>query len=179
VNISIFGESTVGVEYSIFFESKMSCKLLVLLLFLGLLLLRLWSKKNSRILEFLFKGLVFLNTSLDFSMLLNSGGFVEEGFLNVNTGVFSVVVLCFDISRCFLLINNESAGRGSDSGLLTTKEVCGRDSGVGNTICISPYLGVGVLTSMLEISLIFFCATSPCLVVGVLKISDLMFSIWI
>jgi hypothetical protein len=128
-DINICGEGIIGVEYLIFFGLKISCVLLLLLLLLGLLLSIFWSKKNSRILEFLFKDLVFLIMSFGFSMLLNSGGFVEEGFLNANVEDFSVVVLCLDIPRHFLFINNESVERGSSRALLTTKDVCGRGFG--------------------------------------------------
>jgi hypothetical protein len=73
----ICGKGFLGEEYSIFFRSKMFCILLLLLLFMFLLLLLLLfmfllSKRNLRISEFLFKGLVFLMTSLGLSILLNS-----------------------------------------------------------------------------------------------------------
>jgi hypothetical protein len=134
-------------------------------------------KRNSRISEFLFKDLVFLSTSLGFSMLLNLGRFVKKGLLKVNAGVFSIVVLYFDILRHFLFINNESAGGGFGSDSLATKEVCGRGFGVGKVICISFYLGVSVLNSMLDILFISFCIISPCFGVEVLKFSNLIFSI--
>jgi hypothetical protein len=112
-------------------------------------------------------------------MSLNSREFVEKGFSNANAEGFSVVVLCFDISRRFLFINNESAREASDSDSLAIKEVCGRDSGIKKVICISPCLDEGVLISKLDVSFISFCIISPCLEVGVLKFSDSIFSIWI
>jgi hypothetical protein len=80
-------------------------------------------------LEFLFNGLVFLNTSLGFSIPLNLGECVEEGLSNVNTGVFSVPTLCFDNPRRFFFINNESAERGFNSVSLVIKKVCGKGFG--------------------------------------------------
>jgi hypothetical protein len=118
-----------GVEYFIFFGLKMSCELLLLLLLLlvGFELSIFWLKRYSNISEFLFNGLVFLNTFLGFSIPLNSRGLVKRGcrrdLLNVNTIVLSVVTLCLDILNHFLLINNESTARDSDSASLVIKEV--------------------------------------------------------
>jgi hypothetical protein len=94
-------------------------------------------------------------------MLLYSGELVKEGFWKANTDVFSVVVLCFDNSRHFLLINNKSIGRACGSGLLVTKEVCGKGSRVEKVICISFYLDESVLISKLDILFIFFYTISP------------------
>jgi hypothetical protein len=152
----------IGVEYSIFFMSKMSCELLLLLLLLGFELSIFWLKRYSSISEFLFNSLVFLNTFLGFSIPLNSRGFVEGSLLNVNTAVVFVVILCLDILRHFLLINNESAGRGSGSALLAIKEVWDRGFGVGNVIWILSCLGIGVFSSKLNMSFISFCLMSPC-----------------
>jgi hypothetical protein len=80
-------------------------------------------KRNSSISEFLFRDLVFLNTSLGFSMPLNSRGFVKEGLSNVNAEVLSVLVLCLLIPRHFLFISNESARGGSGRDSLVTKDV--------------------------------------------------------
>jgi hypothetical protein len=52
--------------------------LLLLLLLVLLLLLFLLSKRKLRILEFLFKGLVFLMTFLGLSISLNSRGSKRE-----------------------------------------------------------------------------------------------------
>jgi hypothetical protein len=98
-----------GIVYSIFFGLKMFSILDVLELLLLLLLLlsslSFWSKRNSRILVFLFNGLFFLIISLGLSILMNLDGFVEEGLLNVNV-VFFVFILCFDKpSRFFLIVN--------------------------------------------------------------------------
>jgi hypothetical protein len=116
------------VEYSIFFRLKISCELLLLLLLLtGFELSIFWLKRYSSNSEFLFNGLVFLNTFLGFSIPLNFEGLVEKGgcgggCLNMNAFVLSVT-LCLDIPNCFLLINNESAVKGSNSVLLAIKEV--------------------------------------------------------
>jgi hypothetical protein len=108
---------------------------------------------------------------------------VKEGFLNVNAEDFSVVVLCLDIPRCFLFTNSESAEGGSGRVSLVIKDVCDRSLGVGNVISgiyiSSPYLGVGVLTSILIISFISFCSTSLCLGIGVFKFLVSMFLICI
>jgi hypothetical protein len=126
---------------------------------------------------FLFKDLVFLITSLGFSMPLYSGELVEEGFLKANTNVFSVVVLCFDNSRHFFYINNESIEGVCDSDSLVIKKDCGKGFRVGKVICISFYLDESVLISKLVILFISFCTISPCCGVGVLKFSDSIFSI--
>jgi hypothetical protein len=118
-----------------------------------------------------------LITSLGFSILLYSGGFVEEGFLKTNADVLSVLILCFDNPRHFLLINNESAEGACGSDLLATKVACGKSSGVGKVICILFYLDESVLISRLVISFLSFCILSPCLGVGVLKFSVSIFSI--
>jgi hypothetical protein len=120
-----------------------------------------------------------LITSLGFSMPLNSRRFVEEGLLNVNVEFFSVVILCFDIPRHFLIINNEFAGRASNSSLLIIKVVCGRGSRVEKVIWIAFCLGESVLISKLDISFISFYTISPCLGVRVLKFSDSILLIWI
>jgi hypothetical protein len=83
----------------------------------------------------LFNGLVFLNTFLGYSIPLNSRGLVERGcirgLLNANAVILSIITLCLDIPNCFLLINNESAVRGSSSALLAIKEVWERGFGWG------------------------------------------------
>jgi hypothetical protein len=165
------------VVYSIFFGLKMSSILEVLVLFLLLLLLlSFWSKRNSRILVFLFNGLFFLITSLGLSIPMNSSGFVEEGLLKANA-VFSVFILCFDKLSHFFLINSESTGSACGNGSLAVKTVWSRDFGVENVILVLFGLGESVLSSKLFISAIFFCMLSPCLGVRVLKISVSIFSI--
>jgi hypothetical protein len=67
-----------------------------------------------------------------------------------------VVVLCFDIPRCFYFISNESAGEGFSYGSLATNEVCGRGLSIEKFICNSLGLGEGVLTSKLDMSFISF-----------------------
>jgi hypothetical protein len=123
----------------------------VLGLELLLLLSSFWSKKNSRISVFLFKGLFFLITSLGFSIPLYSSESVELRFWKANADVFSVLILCLDNPRCFLFVSNESAGRVSGSGLLVIKTGCGKGFGVEKVICISFSLGEGVLTLRLVI----------------------------
>jgi hypothetical protein len=102
---------------------------------------------------------------------------VEEGFSKANADVFSMVVLCFDNPKRFLLINNEFVEETCDSDSLTTKEVCGKNSRVGKVICISFCLDEGVLISKLDISFISFCTILPCRGIGVLKFFDSIFSI--
>jgi hypothetical protein len=165
-----------GVVYSMFFESKMSSMLVVLELFLLLLLLFFWSKRNSRILVFLFSGLFFLITSLDLSISMNSRGFVEGGLLNANA-MLLVFILCLDRLSHFLLINRVSVGDAFGSGSLAVNSVWSRGFEVGNVILISFTLGDGVLIIKLFISDISFCILSPCLGVRVLNISVSIYSI--
>jgi hypothetical protein len=128
---NICGSVFVGVVYFMFLRSKMSSELLdVLGLELLLLLSSFWLKKNSRIFVFLFKSLFFLITFLGFSMLLYSSRSVELGFWKANADVFSVLILCLDNPRRFLLINSESAGEACGSGSLVMKTVWSRGSGV-------------------------------------------------
>jgi hypothetical protein len=58
---------------------------------------------------FLFSSLFFLITSLDLSISMNSGEFVEGGLLNANV-VLSVFILCLDRPSHFLLINRVLLG---------------------------------------------------------------------
>jgi hypothetical protein len=139
-------------------------------------------KKKSRILEFLFKGLVFLMISFSLSILLNSRDSMERvGFSNAN--------MCLDIPRHFLLMSRESVcddiyidsvfvfGRT----FLISKGVCGRntvsmrDTFINSSLC----LGMSILSSILFISFIFLSVLSLCLGFSVLKFSFSILSICI
>jgi hypothetical protein len=165
----------------------MSCALMKLLLLLFL-------ERNARILEFLFKGLVFLITSLGFSILLNSGGFMER-ILDGNVLGFSNTNLCLDISRHFLFTNRESVCGGMYCSCVS---VLGKTSLVVKVVCVSdfvgmrvifgmlvsmlfPYLSVSVLSFILFISFISLSLLSFCLGIGVLKFffSILSICIWL